>query len=124
MKEDLTVKWLRRVMMEFVMEMLTVIILLSVFVTFYWNMTVTLTNTISIIYHNIFYSGDFNSRIISMLWVTQNQHILAMLVLLKWCLCVQVLYSQTLRLCRDRLDDHIHVDEYRPGKCLSISYWR
>jgi hypothetical protein len=38
--------------------------------------------------------------------------------------CIQVLYSQTLRLCRDRLDDHIHVDEYTPGKCLSISYWR
>jgi hypothetical protein len=54
MKEDLTVQWLRQVMMEFVMEMLTVIILLSVFQTFYCNMTVTLTNTISIIYHNIF----------------------------------------------------------------------
>ncbi|XP_049856745.1 mediator of RNA polymerase II transcription subunit 14 [Schistocerca gregaria] len=37
---------------------------------------------------------------------------------------LEVLYSQTLRLCRDRLDDHIHVDEYTPGKCLSISYWR
>ncbi|XP_075216294.1 mediator complex subunit 14 isoform X3 [Lycorma delicatula] len=37
---------------------------------------------------------------------------------------LEVLYSQTLRLCRDRLDGHIHVDEYTPGKCLSISYWR
>lgn len=37
---------------------------------------------------------------------------------------LEVLYSQTLRLCRDRLDGHIHVDEYIPGKCLSISYWR
>ncbi|XP_012271319.1 mediator of RNA polymerase II transcription subunit 14 isoform X2 [Orussus abietinus] len=37
---------------------------------------------------------------------------------------LEVLYSQTLRLIRDRLDDHIHVDEYTPGKCLSISYWR
>ncbi|XP_054267906.1 mediator of RNA polymerase II transcription subunit 14-like [Macrosteles quadrilineatus] len=37
---------------------------------------------------------------------------------------LEVLYSQTLRLCRDRLDGHIHVDEYSPGKCLSISYWR
>ncbi|XP_008554086.1 mediator of RNA polymerase II transcription subunit 14 [Microplitis demolitor] len=37
---------------------------------------------------------------------------------------LEVLYSQTLRLIRDRLDDHIHVDEYVPGKCLSISYWR
>ncbi|KAK0164402.1 hypothetical protein PV328_003035 [Microctonus aethiopoides] len=37
---------------------------------------------------------------------------------------LEVLYSQTLRLIRDRLDDHIHVDEYTPGKCLLISYWR
>ncbi|KAK4883568.1 hypothetical protein RN001_006887 [Aquatica leii] len=37
---------------------------------------------------------------------------------------LEVLYSQTLRLMRDRLDDHIHVDEYVPGKCLSVSYWR
>ncbi|XP_073993036.1 mediator complex subunit 14 isoform X1 [Rhodnius prolixus] len=37
---------------------------------------------------------------------------------------LEVLYSQTLRLCKDRLDGHIHVDEYTPGKCLAISYWR
>ncbi|KAJ8973062.1 hypothetical protein NQ317_018790 [Molorchus minor] len=37
---------------------------------------------------------------------------------------LEVLYSQTLRLMRDRLDDHIHVDEYVPGKCLVVSYWR
>lgn len=37
---------------------------------------------------------------------------------------LEVLYSQTLRLIRDRLDDHIHVDEYIPGKKLTISYWR
>ncbi|KAJ3641160.1 hypothetical protein Zmor_027677 [Zophobas morio] len=37
---------------------------------------------------------------------------------------LEVLYSQTLRLMRDRLDDHIHVDEYVPGKCLTVSYWR
>ncbi|XP_015120340.1 mediator of RNA polymerase II transcription subunit 14 isoform X1 [Diachasma alloeum] len=37
---------------------------------------------------------------------------------------LEVLYSQTLRLIRDRLDDHIHVDEYVPGKGLAISYWR
>ncbi|KAL1123440.1 hypothetical protein AAG570_002520 [Ranatra chinensis] len=37
---------------------------------------------------------------------------------------LEVLYSQTLRLCKDRLDGHIHVDDYTPGKCLSISYWR
>lgn len=37
---------------------------------------------------------------------------------------LEVLYTQTLRLIRDRLDEHIHVDEYVPGKCLTISYWR
>ncbi|KAL6442114.1 hypothetical protein ACFW04_002431 [Cataglyphis niger] len=37
---------------------------------------------------------------------------------------LEVLFSQTLRLIQDRLDDHIHVDEYIPGKCLSVSYWR
>ncbi|CAH1996692.1 unnamed protein product [Acanthoscelides obtectus] len=37
---------------------------------------------------------------------------------------LEVLYSQTLRLMRDRLDEHIHVDEYIPGKCLTVSYWR
>lgn len=37
---------------------------------------------------------------------------------------LEVLYSQTLRLIRDRLDDHIHVDEYVPGRGLTISYWR
>ncbi|XP_017775770.1 PREDICTED: mediator of RNA polymerase II transcription subunit 14 [Nicrophorus vespilloides] len=37
---------------------------------------------------------------------------------------LEVLYSQTLRLMRDRLDDHIHVDEYVSGKSLTISYWR
>ncbi|XP_014256171.1 mediator of RNA polymerase II transcription subunit 14 [Cimex lectularius] len=37
---------------------------------------------------------------------------------------LEVLYSQTLRLCKDRLDGYIHVDEYSPGRCLSISYWR
>lgn len=37
---------------------------------------------------------------------------------------LEVLYSQTLRLIRDRLDDHIHVDEYTPGQRLTVSYWR
>ncbi|KAL1505868.1 hypothetical protein ABEB36_005326 [Hypothenemus hampei] len=37
---------------------------------------------------------------------------------------LEVLYSQTLRLMRDRLDDHIHVDEYIPGRSLTVSYWR
>lgn len=37
---------------------------------------------------------------------------------------LEVLYTQTLRLIRDRLDDHIHVDEYIPGTKLTVSYWR
>ncbi|XP_012231892.1 mediator of RNA polymerase II transcription subunit 14 isoform X4 [Linepithema humile] len=44
------------------------------------------------------------------------------------CFCqslqLEVLYTQTLKLIRDRLDEHIHVDEYATGRCLSISYWR
>lgn len=35
-----------------------------------------------------------------------------------------MLYTQTLRLMRDRLDDHIQVDEYIPGTKLTVSYWR
>uniref|UniRef100_A0AAG5D4U4 Mediator of RNA polymerase II transcription subunit 14 n=1 Tax=Anopheles atroparvus TaxID=41427 RepID=A0AAG5D4U4_ANOAO len=37
---------------------------------------------------------------------------------------LEVLYTQTLRLIRDRLDDHIHVDEYVVGSKLTVSYWR
>lgn len=37
---------------------------------------------------------------------------------------LEVLYTQTLRLMRDRLDDNIHVDEYIPGAKLTVSYWR
>lgn len=37
---------------------------------------------------------------------------------------LEVLYTQTLRLCRDRLDDHIHVEEYIVGTKLTVSYWR
>ncbi|XP_065086369.1 mediator of RNA polymerase II transcription subunit 14 [Ochlerotatus camptorhynchus] len=37
---------------------------------------------------------------------------------------LEVLYTQTLRLMRDRLDDHIQVDEYIPGTKLTVSYWR
>lgn len=37
---------------------------------------------------------------------------------------LEVLYSQTLRLMRDRLNTHIHVDEYYPGNRLAVSYWR
>ena len=37
---------------------------------------------------------------------------------------LEVLYTQTLRLRRDRLDDNINVDEYVPGTKLTVSYWR
>ena len=37
---------------------------------------------------------------------------------------LEVLYTQTLRLCRDRLDDNIHVEEYMIGSKLTVSYWR
>ena len=37
---------------------------------------------------------------------------------------LEVLYTQTLRLCRDRLDDNIHVEEYAVGGKLVVSYWR
>ncbi|KAL9692522.1 hypothetical protein quinque_015923 [Culex quinquefasciatus] len=34
---------------------------------------------------------------------------------------MDVLYTQTLRLMRDHLDDHIHVDEYIPGTKQTVS---
>lgn len=37
---------------------------------------------------------------------------------------LEVLYTQTLRLIIDRLDDSINVDDYVPGAKLTISYWR
>lgn len=37
---------------------------------------------------------------------------------------LEVLYTQTLRLMIDRLDENIHVDEYVPGSKLTVSYWR
>lgn len=37
---------------------------------------------------------------------------------------LEVLYTQTLRLMIDRLEDHICVDEYMPGVRLTVSYWR
>lgn len=37
---------------------------------------------------------------------------------------LEVMYTQTLQLCRDRLDDHIHVDQYVAGNKLTVSYWR
>ncbi len=37
---------------------------------------------------------------------------------------LEVLHAQTLRLCRDRLGNHVRVEEYIPGRCLTLSYWR
>jgi mediator of RNA polymerase II transcription subunit 14 len=37
---------------------------------------------------------------------------------------LEVLYQQTIRLARDRLDDNIRIDNYVPGKKLTVSYWR
>lgn len=37
---------------------------------------------------------------------------------------LEVLYTQTLRLKIDRLEENVHVDEYVPGAKLTVSYWR
>lgn len=37
---------------------------------------------------------------------------------------LEVLYTQTLRLMIDRLEEHVCVDEYMPGVRLTVSYWR
>ncbi|CAB3237391.1 unnamed protein product [Arctia plantaginis] len=39
-------------------------------------------------------------------------------------LSLELLYTQTLRLCRDRLSKHLQVDRYIPGQKLQVSYWR
>lgn len=39
-------------------------------------------------------------------------------------LSLELLYTQTLRLCRDRLSRHLQVDRYIPGQKLQVSYWR
>lgn len=37
---------------------------------------------------------------------------------------LEVLHSQTQKLCFERLGDYIRIEEYKPGRCLTISYWR
>ena len=37
---------------------------------------------------------------------------------------LEVLYTQTLRLIYERLDDNINVEEYVPGVKITVSYWR
>ncbi|CAG2161554.1 unnamed protein product [Oppiella nova] len=43
-----------------------------------------------------------------------------------FCLSLQleVLQTQAIRLCHERLDDFIHIVEYSPGNRLMLSYWR
>ncbi|XP_074593418.1 mediator complex subunit 14 [Brevipalpus obovatus] len=47
-------------------------------------------------------------------------------VLHAFCLSLQleVLQAQAVRLIRERLGDLIKIEEYNPGKRLSLSYWR
>ena len=44
------------------------------------------------------------------------------------CLCqslqLEVLSSQAHKLISERLGDYIRIEEYKPGACLTISYWR
>ena len=37
---------------------------------------------------------------------------------------LEVLHTQTMRLCQDRLGRYIRVEEYILGRALTISYWR
>ncbi|XP_065213759.1 mediator of RNA polymerase II transcription subunit 14-like isoform X2 [Planococcus citri] len=37
---------------------------------------------------------------------------------------LEVFFSQTIKLCRDRLDGHVAVNKYFQGKSLSVSYWK
>lgn len=37
---------------------------------------------------------------------------------------LEVMFTQTLKLKMDRLEDDIHVTEYVPGEKLTIAYWR
>ena len=36
---------------------------------------------------------------------------------------LEVLHNQTIKLCMQRLGKDVRIEEYRPGKCLTISYW-
>ena len=37
---------------------------------------------------------------------------------------LEVLHSQTLKLCYERLGDYVRIEEYKPGGCITLSYWR
>ena len=37
---------------------------------------------------------------------------------------LEVLHAQTQKLIFERLSDYVRVEEYVPGRCLTVSYWR
>ena len=37
---------------------------------------------------------------------------------------LEVLYSQVLKLCRERLGDHVTIEEYVLGRSLVLGYWK
>ncbi|CAG7734428.1 unnamed protein product [Allacma fusca] len=37
---------------------------------------------------------------------------------------LEVLYSQVLKLCRERLGDYLVIDEYTVGRSIILSYWK
>ena len=37
---------------------------------------------------------------------------------------LEVLQNQTLKLCMQRLGRDVRIEEYKPGRCLTVSYWR
>jgi mediator of RNA polymerase II transcription subunit 14 len=37
---------------------------------------------------------------------------------------LEVLQNQTQKLCMQRLGEYVRIEEYRPGRCLTVSYWR
>lgn len=37
---------------------------------------------------------------------------------------LEVMFTQTLKLKVDRLEDDVHVEEYVPGEKLTVAYWR
>ena len=37
---------------------------------------------------------------------------------------LEVLYSQVLKLCRERLGDSLVIEEYVVGRSITLSYWK
>jgi mediator of RNA polymerase II transcription subunit 14 len=68
--------------------------------------------------------GLVQSRLDSRDTVRPLHDLYAVLHGLAQLLQLEVLHSQTMRLCLERLRDYIRVEEYIPGRALTISYWR